>query len=159
MHESTPMSRTFPLALVTLLAASCALHRVRDENADVRAAVDRLVAADNRCDLAAAVASYADDATMVPPAGRQPLHGRTAIRASYIALFEQWKPELEVVHVTTTIDGSFGVDRGETRGVLVSLTSEPDKRVHDEYEATLRREDGAWKVVKLAWRPVEPRAH
>jgi uncharacterized protein (TIGR02246 family) len=138
------------------LTTSCALHPVRNERADVRTAVDKLIAADNRGDLEFAVASYRDDAVMFPPGGREPVRGRKAIRASYAALFAAWTPQLEITHHSTTIADGVGVDRGRTRGVLMSMTGGESKRVDDEYEATLVREDSLWRVKSLAWRPYTP---
>lgn len=137
---------------VAALAPGCALHPVRNEGADVRASIDKLIAADNRGDLEMVLECYCDDAALFPP-GREPVCGRKAIRASYTALFATWSPELEVTHVSTTVADGCGVDRGRTRGVLISNTGADTKRVDDEYEATLRREDGVWRVAKLAWRP------
>lgn len=154
MRHGRTLSRawTWLAVAATTLAPSCALHPVRNECADVRAAIDKLIAADNRGDLEVVVACYTDDATLFPP-GREPIHGRKAIRASYTTLFAAWSPELEVTHTSTTIVDGVGIDHGRTRGVLISNTGGETKRVDDEYEATLRREDGVWHVAKLAWRP------
>jgi uncharacterized protein (TIGR02246 family) len=139
--------------LATGLWAAIACRSVESSDvASARACVDRLVEADNARDLDAAMQCYTRDALLVPPQGAE-IRGRDAVRGHYATIFAAVRPELRVEHLETTRAGGDLVDRGRTLGSVVPLDGAPRKAVDDEYEATLRREDGDWRVAILRWRP------
>lgn len=143
----------FPLACVLVFAGACrTLPSQPTDEEQVRAAIDGLIAADNRADIAAVLDGYCRDAELVPPQG-DTVRGHEAIRPRYVELFATWRPSLRALHTVTRIEQGRGVDIGRTVGTLTSLADGPTKLVDDVYEATLRYEDGSWRVARLQWHP------
>src|SRR5690349_18079187 len=81
--------------------------------AQVRAAVQPIIAADNSRDLEAAVGCYSEDARWLPP-GSLPIRGRASLRQSYSAMFTAWEPSFTVISDETWVMGDQSVDRGRT---------------------------------------------
>src|SRR5262245_15445508 len=140
------------LAVASLLLAACHTTRPTAAELDVRAALDALIAADNRRDLDSVMQSYCEDVELDPPSGES-VRGREAVRARYIDLFAAWQPELRIEHQRTEVDGLRAQDRGRTLGALHAIAGDAVKLVEDEYEAELRLEGGRWRVAHLSWRP------
>jgi uncharacterized protein (TIGR02246 family) len=140
--------------VATLLLCACkstAPSADNDEIRDVRAVVQRIIAADNARDLDAALNCYTPDAQWHPP-GVDPVAGRAQIRTLYAGMFESWTPEMTVVSENTWVLDDVAVDRGRTSGRLVSRDGRPEHKVDDKYIMMLRREGGAWRITFLAWR-------
>jgi uncharacterized protein (TIGR02246 family) len=135
------------LLLVAALAAS----------AEIQSLFDRLMAADNRGDLDAIVACYADDAVLLPPGGASQ-QGTENIRARYESLLAQSRLEVRMDVETIEVEGALAYSRGFTRGRLVPKDGSPAREIADRYLMVLRRSDGGWKIAALMWGPVRSSA-
>jgi uncharacterized protein (TIGR02246 family) len=146
------------LAAATLLllgACCCGPSQGATESAGVREAVERLVAADNRRDLAAVLAGYTEDVVWLPP-GEEPLRGKAALRSRYERLFADFGVAMEIEVVEARCEGLNGWAWGRVRGTLTPVAEGETVRVDDSFLALARREGGTWRVSQLMW---GPRAH
>ena len=123
---------------------------------DAAAAVRTLIDADNRADLDAALACYADDAVWLPP-DAETVAGKPAIAERYRELFAAWAPRLAVEIVEQELDDLRAYVRGQTRGELVPRGGGAAVAVHDRFTAILRHDGRRWLVLQLAWEPVADR--
>jgi uncharacterized protein (TIGR02246 family) len=117
----------------------------------VRAAIESLIAADNRRDFVAAAQAYSEDAVLTPPNAPE-IRGRTAILAHYQRLFERDQPRLWLEPEETLVAGDFAVETGRTKGFLWHLGSSADSRkIDDRYVMILRKSAGRWLISRLIW--------
>jgi uncharacterized protein (TIGR02246 family) len=150
--------KTIHALTLTLLLAACkstSTTTVGGRVAEVRATVQRIIAADNARDLEAAVACYTEDAQWLPP-DTEPIVGRAELRISYTSMFEAWAPSMTAASEETWILDDVAVDRGRTSGLLVSRSGGVTRKVDDKYMMVLRREDGVWRIARLMWNPNQP---
>ena len=112
--------------------------------------VVNLVAADNRGDLDAVDALYADDIVLIPPY-EPPVVGIEAVRDRYSQMFEAMKLDLGATIEETVVNGSWAYSRGTTRGRATPVDSENWHSVNDRYLMVLRRDGGRWQIVRLIW--------
>lgn len=136
------------LAMVLLIGVAVACS----ELASPADAVRRLVDADNRCDLATVLASYADDAVWHPPEGGEVV-GKAALRARYEDRFARFAPDLRV-EIIEELSGPAGdVVSGIVTGELECRADGAGKLVDDEFVATLVQGADGWRVQRLRWWP------
>jgi uncharacterized protein (TIGR02246 family) len=114
--------------------------------------VENLIAADNRGDLEAALASYTADVVWEPPNGPAVI-GRSAIAQRYTEMFATFEVHLQVRIDSEEHEGSVAVVRGVTSGELRPRQGGAEVRVDDSFTARLVPEDGSWRINVLAWRP------
>jgi uncharacterized protein (TIGR02246 family) len=138
------------LALVLLAAAACAKDPAAERA--VRAVADGIVAADNARDLEGVMASYAEDAILMPP-GEAPVQGRAAIRPRYEALFRDFDPAIEPHVEEVCVSGGVAWVRGRNGGRLVPRGGDGTARELDDVYLMLlaRGDDGAWRIGHLMW--------
>lgn len=120
----------------------------------MRAAVERIVAADNARDLAGVLAAYTDDIVWLPPNGDM-LRGRAALRARYEPLFAGFQPHMAVEVVDARSSGVMGFAWGYVKGSLTPVEGGDAVPVDDKFLAVVRHEDGEWRVARLMWGPRE----
>lgn len=142
------------LAVSVALAACASDGRestVNAPDAEVRAAVQRIIAADNARDLEAAVDCYSTDAEWMPPL-EAAVVGREALRARYASMFKAFQPEITcTVEETWRLCGT-AVARGRTAGRLVSIPGGDVRTLDDKFLMILRLEpDGIWRIQRLMW--------
>jgi uncharacterized protein (TIGR02246 family) len=120
-----------------------------DERA-IRETIQRIVAADNRRDLAGAVALYTADAILLPP-GLPPISGESAIRERYRGLYSNALPSLEqhIEEIVVFKDHAFV--RGVTSGLFPAGPNEPARAINDKFVMLLRREQHQWRIARLMW--------
>ena len=136
---------------VLFFALGCAGAPPADDAGAVRAAVARLIAADNARDLETVMSCYAEDAILLPP-NDAPAAGHAAIRPRYATLFEQFQPEITCVSEETLVGSDFAIDRGITQGRLLPRAGGEPRSIDDKYAMILRREaSGRWLVQRLIW--------
>src|SRR5262245_26741450 len=136
------------LALPVVLAAVLAGCAAPTAAATLHALID----ADNRGDLAAALACYADDAVWLPPQADS-VAGLPAIRSRYETMFATYAPRLVLAVEEEFVAGDRALVRGTTDGELQPHRGGAPSAVHDRFTATLRRDAHGWRVVQLAWQP------
>ena len=124
--------------------------------AEVRAVAAGIVEADNRRDLARVLASYAEDAILMPP-GEPPVQGRARIRARYEALFASMTPAIEARIDEACVESGLGFVRGHNGGRLVPRGAGERRALDDGFLMLLRREAaGEWKISHLMWHRESP---
>ena len=120
---------------------------------EIQGLFDRLMAADNRGDVDAVVACYADDAVLLPPGGES-RQGVENIRPSYESLFAANRLEVRMDVESIEVKGSLAFSRGFTRGRIVPKDGSPPRELHDRYLMVLRQgPQGEWKIAALMWSP------
>ncbi len=120
--------------------------------AAARAVAEGIVAADNRRDLAAVLASYAPDAVLLPP-NEAPVVGIDAIRPRYEGLFHDFAPAIEPRLDEICVSGSTALIRGRNGGRLVPRQGGTPRRLDDVYVMGLRRAENRWRITHLMWHP------
>ena len=134
------------LALLIVFFAACA-PSMRDDQREVRAAVDAVVSGLEHLDADATVAPFADDATVFFPdlAGvPDRVEGKAAIRAVFQRLFDQLRKggttsmTLHAQDVRVDVLGAAAVVTFHLRGAILSRRT-----------FVLRRMRGAWRIVHL----------
>jgi uncharacterized protein (TIGR02246 family) len=124
--------------------------------ADIQSLFDRLMAADNRGDVEAVVACYAEDAVLLPPGGAS-VAGPASIRPRYEALFAANRLDVRMDVESIEVQGALAFSRGFTRGRTFPKDGSPQREILDRYLMVLRREPGGeWKIATLMWAPVAP---
>lgn len=150
-----------PLVLIAIVLTSAwawARSAREAEARRVREVVAGIIAADNARDLERVLASYADDAILLPP-GDSPVRGKAAIRPRYETLFSRFSPqivgEIEELHV----DDQWAFVLGYNRGKLNPIASGEARTLNDVYLMVLTRSpDGAWRIARLMWHAGPPAA-
>lgn len=147
-----PRPRT--LSVATALLFTLAACSTAPSPAEV---VRRLIAADNRGDLASVLAAYTDDVEWEPRIGAR-VAGKAAIEARYRELFRAFDVALSVTIDDERVAGDSAVVTGATRGELRPKDGSARVVVDDMFLATLVATAGRWQVRHLAWGPRTPPA-
>lgn len=128
----------------------------RAEAERVERVVHRLVRANNRGDVDAAIACYADDANWYPP-GEPPIDSVEFVRDHYAELFETFEYDLDVGITRLSLVGDTAYVRGIMWGDMDSrVEGVEDREVRDNYEMILEKEgDDEWRIVRLQWWPAD----
>lgn len=114
------------------------------------------MAADNRGDVEAVVASYAEDAVLLPPRGAL-VEGVKNIRPRYEALFAASRLEVRMEVESIEVKGELAFSLGFTRGRTVPKDGSPPREISDRYLMVLRRgAGGEWKSAAVMWDPSIP---
>jgi uncharacterized protein (TIGR02246 family) len=113
-----------------------------------------IVAADNAGDLDAVIASYADDAILLPP-NDVSVVGKQAIRARYEEGFRHFRFDIVFTADETHIFGDLAFIRGTINGRTVPKGDEPSRKIHDKYIMVLHRQKDGWKIARLIWNASE----
>jgi ketosteroid isomerase-like protein len=109
------------------------------------------MAADNRGDVDAVVACYAEDAVFHPPGGAS-VQGIGNIRPRYEELFASSRLEVRMEVEAIEVDGSLAFSRGLTRGRVVPKDGSPPREIMDRYLMVLRNQgETGWKIAALMW--------
>ena len=136
-----------------MVLALLALLGIPPGEEEIQGLFDRLMAADNRGDVEAVVACYADDAVLLPPGGES-TKGVENIRPSYESLFASNRLEVRMEVESIEVKGSLAFSRGFTRGRIVPKDGSPPRELHDRYLMVLRQGPrGEWKIAALMWSP------
>ena len=136
-----------------MVLALLALLGIPPGEEEIQGLFDRLMAADNRGDVEAVVACYADDAILLPPGGDS-TEGVENIRPSYENLFASNRLEVRMEVESIEVKGSLAFSRGFTRGRIVPKDGSPPRELHDRYLMVLRQGPrGEWKIAALMWSP------
>ena len=139
------------LAPLIASGAACATGPTPEE--EVLEAIHALIAADNAGDLEGIVASYSEDAVLVPPQG-PPVAGRDAIRDWYGSVLAEGALEVEIDVRDVRVAKSWATSRGTTRGRILWRDGRPPTPFADDFAMTLE-ESGRptrWRVTRLLWR-------
>ncbi|HEX5012176.1 MAG TPA: nuclear transport factor 2 family protein [Planctomycetota bacterium] len=120
--------------------------------AAIVATLERLIVADNACDLETVLSCYTEDVIWLPP-GEPPVSGKTAIAARYGKLFGSSRLELDIEVADAFADGTVGSAWGFTRGSITPVAGGDRTEVNDKFLAVLRWDGSAWRVAQLAWSP------
>lgn len=124
------------------------------DSAAIQALFDRLMAADNRGDVDAVVACYAEDAVLQPPGGAS-IEGIEVIRPRYKELFSKSRLQVRMEVDAIEVKGSLAFSRGVTRGKGIPKDGSPPSEIADRYLMVLRHHgEGGWKIAALMWGPV-----
>jgi uncharacterized protein (TIGR02246 family) len=125
--------------------------------ANVEAAVQRMVAADNAGDVAALLDCYTEDALLCPADGST-YAGRDAIRAHLTDVFSKLALHLKATAVETSVgDEHWAWQRGEISGSITPKDGSPATAAHDRYLMILELgdEDDRWRIARVFWGPAE----
>ena len=128
----------------------CELAGASSADADVRSTIQSLVRADNRRDLAAALAEYAHDAILFPP-GLPPIAGTAAIQERYRELYANSLPKLEQNITDIVIRKDIAVVQGTTTGLFPAGPNEPSRSINDKFLMILRQQGKQWRILRLMW--------
>jgi uncharacterized protein (TIGR02246 family) len=119
----------------------------------VRLVAERIIAADNRRDIAAVMALYSQAAWLLPPM-EPPVQGHDNIRPRYERLFAGFSPAIDGHIDDVCVSGTIGVVRGHNRGSMRGLNGQPSRTVDDVYLMVVTRErDEQWRISQLIWHP------
>lgn len=117
----------------------------------VRNVVHDIIAADNRCDIAAVIAQFTDDAMWLPP-NEDPVKGKAAIRKRYEMLFKNYQPDMKVTCDEVVISADWAYVIGNVTGKLTSRTDDRVPTINDAFVMILRRSNnGDWHASRLMW--------
>ena len=154
------MKKPFPVlvALLVLAASGCAPKvDIEAERAAIRTLDDQMVAAINAGDLAAWLAFFTDDATMMPP-NAPAVVGKEAIRefaAEVIA-----SPDFAVAHKLGKVEVSRSGDLAYLSYAYELTLNDPEGNpVTDrgkDISVLKKQPDGAWKIVIDIWNSNQP---
>jgi uncharacterized protein (TIGR02246 family) len=124
------------------------------DSAEVQSLFDRLMAADNRGDVNAVIACYAEDAVLHPPGGAS-VQGLENIRPRYEELFASSRLEVRMEVDAIEVKGPLAFSRGLTRGRVIPKDGSAPREVKDRYLMVLRNQgEAGWKIAALMWGPV-----
>ncbi len=96
--------------------------RCEPSAAAIRAAIQRLIAADNARDLPQVISMYTQDVVFLPPTGEE-VTGRQAVEARYQRLFATQAPRIRMEIAETRLSDDWAFVRGVTQGTLTSVSS------------------------------------
>lgn len=139
-----------------LLVAGCASfpHRSARE-AELESIVQMLESAEKQGNVPLIVSLFTEDAVIFHPSGSTS-RGLPAVAAAYRALFAEQTLEVSITVEESSVDRKTGSAHGMRVGYLVSKESGGEVPIRDRYLASFRREDGEWRIARLAWSP-EPK--
>ena len=124
--------------------------------ARVRAAAERIIAADNARDLAGVKSVYAPDAILMPP-NEPPVQGWPAIQPRYEALFSGFDPAIVGRIDDVCVSGSIAFVRGKNTGEMKGRGRNTSRTLNDTYLMLLQLEpDAAWRISHLMWHGAAP---
>jgi ketosteroid isomerase-like protein len=135
-----------------LLLGACASLASRSGGAELDSIVRMLEAAEKQGNVPLIVSLFTEDAVVFHPAGPTS-RGLPAVAAAYRTLFEEQKLEVSYTVEGSAVDRSTGSAHGMRLGYLVSKESGGEVPIRDRYLASFRREDGVWRIARLAWSP------
>lgn len=117
----------------------------------VRGRAQQLVEAENRKDLDAIMAFYAQDAAIQPP-DAPAVQGPDAIRQLYTSFFRD-VPFVSVAATSTALHVARGGDLAYETGINRFLLDKGGARVEEvgKYLAVWRKVDGEWRVAAVAF--------
>ena len=138
-----------PAFLAAFLAVSLMLvpqaAQAQDAKADVKAAVDKFVAAFNARDAETLTSFYVDASVIMPP-GSEPVKGLEAIRGMWDTLDEN-APTMEFKIKDLMVSGDLVV---ETSG-WSATAPDGSHADHGVYVAVWKNTDYGWKMVRDIW--------
>lgn len=135
-----------------LLVAGCASFPSRSGAAELDSIVRMLESAEKQGNVPLIVSLFTEDAVIFHPAGPTS-RGLPEVTSAYRALFAEQRLEVSFTVEESAIDRSTGSAHGMRVGYLVSKESGGEVPIRDRYLASFRREDGAWRIARLAWSP------
>jgi ketosteroid isomerase-like protein len=151
-RDAARMRHAFVLIALVSACSQPAPQRVQC-SARPGATLEQVIAADNARDVDAVMGNYTDDITWIPPS-RAVMSGADAIRASYESMYADFDPALTIIIEATSNDGRLANVRGRTGGRLTPRREGvAPVAVNDHYLATLRCEEGAWRIESMMWGP------
>ena len=138
-----------PAFLAAFLAVSLMLvpqaAQAQDAKADVKAAVDKFVAAFNARDAETLTSFYVDASVIMPP-GSEPVKGLEAIRGMWDTLDEN-APTMEFKIKDLMVSGDLVV---ETSG-WSATAPDGSHADHGVYIAVWKKTDHGWKMIRDIW--------
>ena len=143
MRRTRPSSVFGFLAVVMLLAPGAA--PAQDAKAEVKANVDKFVAAFNARDAETLTSFYVDASVIMPP-GTEPVKGLEAIRGMWDMLDEN-APTMEFKIKDLMVSGDLVV---ETSG-WSATAPDGSHADHGTYIAVWKNTDYGWKMIRDIW--------
>lgn len=141
------------LVFCVCLTAQSPSHEQR-----IRTVVNEIIAADNRCDIEAVMACYAEDAMWLPP-NEDSVKRKAAIRKRYEMLFKNYQPDMKVTCDEVTVSGDWAHAIGTVKGNIKIRSDEKTVPLHDIYMMVLRKsKDDKWQISRLMWHPAAKKA-
>ena len=153
LHLPCVLAVILLLGLAAKLSTTAAAPHNGDASVD-RAAVNKvlagLIAADDVGNLDAVIASYAEDAVLLPPHAAA-VAGKPAIRARYEETFRHFRFDIAFSADETEAFGDWAFIRGAVSGRLIPKADESLRTLHDKYIMVLQRHKDGWKIARLIW--------
>ncbi|MFN2239099.1 MAG: nuclear transport factor 2 family protein [Thermoanaerobaculia bacterium] len=135
-----------------LLVAGCASLPNRSGGAELDTLVRMLESAEKQGNVPLIVSLFTEDAVIFHPVGPTS-RGLPAVAAAYRALFAEQNLEVSFTVEDSTVDRHTGSAHGMRVGYLVSKETGGEVPIRDRYLASFRKEDGEWRIARLAWSP------
>ena len=147
---------TLVLALIASAAMGCRTPYPDAPEAQIRALLASLEAADRASDVEAIVACYHPDAVLHLPGGGL-ARGRSEIRKRYAAGLATFQLDVTIDIDELQVTGDQAVCWGTTHGRFVWSDGRPPAAFRDAYVLIVQREPRSpWRIRHLAWRPDVP---
>lgn len=140
------------LLAAILLVAGCASIRTPPDPQDLATVIRMLESAEKQGNVPLIVSLFTEDAVVFTPDGAT-MRGLPEVAASYRALFAEQKLEISYTVEDPAIDRRMGSAHGVRLGYLVSKEAAGEISIRDRYLASFRKEDGEWRIARLAWSP------
>jgi ketosteroid isomerase-like protein len=135
-----------------LLLGGCASLPNRSGEGELDVVIRMLESAEKQGNIPLIVSLFTEDAVIFQPAGPTS-RGLPAVAATYRALFVEQRLEISFTVEDSEVERNMGTAHGMRVGYLVSNETGGEVPIRDRYLANFRREDGEWRIARLAWSP------